>query len=600
MSQAGLVSEQVVVLDYGGQYTHLIARRIRRLGVYSHICAPEDYEPGDPTVIGVILSGGPGSVRAPGAPTLPCPVDALPTTLGLCYGHQLLAHASGGTVGSGGAREYGLATVDARPDATLFAALPAAQQVWMSHGDHVEELPAGFRVTASTPTLPVAAFESDDRRLFGLQFHPEVTHTEHGTAILDRFLTACGARRTWDPASFRDAAVRRVLGAAGAHKDLFLLVSGGVDSLVTLAVCLEAVGPERVRSLHVDTGYMRHRESAEVMAALEDMGFRNLELIDASERFHSELDRLVEPEAKRRVIGRLFVEVVQDALGTGGLGDDTLLVQGTIYPDRIESGGSKNAAVIKTHHNRVAEIQRLLDEGKVVEPLADLYKDEVRELGEELGLPRDLVQRHPFPGPGLAIRILASDTDVPEDVSAEASDAAALAAPEGLRATILPVRSVGVQGDARTYAHPVALWGPAAPDWGALHRAGTRLANRLRTVNRAVWSPVDPGRFRLARTGMDRATVARLQAVDHLIGQRTAHLHDIWQLPVVALPLVDATGGQVFVMRPVRSRDAMTADFFRMEPALLASLTAEVAALPGVGALLYDVTTKPPSTIEWE
>jgi GMP synthase (glutamine-hydrolysing) len=314
---------------------------------------------------------------------------------------------------------------------------------------------------------------------------------------------------------------------------------------------------------------------------------------------------VVDPELKRRIIGRLFVEVVDDAVSTLHLEEGWLLAQGTIYPDSIESGASAKADLIKTHHNRVDEIQRRIAAGRVVEPLLDLYKHEVRDLGLQLGLPRHLVDRHPFPGPALAIRALCSaDTTPPAGFDAEEPALREIAARYGLRARVLPVRSVGVQGDARTYRHPAALGYPDArpPDWDSLLCCAAEVVNRLPSLNRAVFAPggADPAALRLVPTFLDREGMDLLRQVDHIAHARTACLGEIWQMPVVSLPLVDADGRRAFVLRPVTSRDAMTADVYRMPKDLLAALQAEVQAIPGVGMLLYDLTTKPPGTIEWE
>ena len=595
----------VVVLDYGGQYAHLVAKAVRGLGVYSRIEQPEEFDLArEPNLVGLILSGGPSSVYDPGAPGLPFDPVRLPVpVLGLCYGHQLLARAAGGEVRGGGIGEYGLAQVCCEPSA-LFAGLPAEQPVWMSHRDRVERLPAGWRATASTSTLPVAAFESADQRLFGLQFHPEVHHTRHGRAILDRFLGCCTARRDWDPGHHADLLVAQVREQVG-DREVFLLVSGGVDSLVTLVLLIRALGPGRVHSLHVDTGFMRLGESDAIMAYLGELGFSHLHLERAESRFLGALAGVVEPEQKRRIIGRLFVEVVDDAVRALRLDAGWLLAQGTIYPDRIESGATAKADRIKTHHNRVDEIQRLIAAGRVVEPLADLYKHEVRALGAQLGLPPALLDRHPFPGPALAIRALCSaDAQPPEGFRAEQAELRAIAARFGLSARVLPVRSVGVQGDARTYRHPAVLWYPddRAPDWDALLACAAEVVNRLPSLNRAVFAVggADPSGLRLVPTFLDRAGMDLLRQVDHIAHARTAHLTEIWQMPVVSLPLVDAADRRAFVLRPVTSRDAMTADVFRMPADLLAALRAEVATIPGAGLLLYDLTTKPPGTIEWE
>jgi len=356
----------------------------------------------------------------------------------------------------------------------------------------------------------------------------------------------------------------------------------------------------------VDTGFMRHRESAEVMEHLRRMGFRNLHLTDASPLFFRRLRGVVDPEEKRAVVGRAFVDVLHEELARLMPGEDWLLVQGTIYPDSIESGGTQDAACIKTHHNRVEEIDALLRAGKVVEPLVDFYKDEVRALGRSLDLPTHLLDRHPFPGPGLAIRILCRQADRPreEPVMGSGEPAAAFCAEHGLGMATLPVRSVGVQGDLRTYERPALLWQLSGGnvDWPRLLDCATGLANRFPGINRALLARRSPAGLGLHTrpTLLDEKTVAGLRRVDDLVRRRLEHIKEIWQIPVVSLPLYDAEGRQVFVVRPVCSRDAMTAQVYQMPQELLESLYDDVAKVEGTGLLLYDLTSKPPGTIEWE
>ena len=601
---------RIAVLDFGGQYAHLIARRVRQLGFYSELFEPEAFVPAEhPGVAGVILSGGPRSVTelsgrpklVEGALRFDLRTVGVPV-LGICYGHQLIAALLGGEVVSGQTPEYGMTTVRCETGAELFEGLDADQRVWMSHGDHVEKVPCGFCVTASSDRVPVAAYESMDRPIFGVQFHPEVTHTEHGLAMLERFLSRCAPERSWRRQAMAEALVEQTR-AQAEGKRLFLLLSGGVDSLVALAVCVRAVGPERVFSLHVDTGLMRQGESEDVMVAMRALGFRNLEVARAEALFLERLKGIADPEEKRRRIGALFVEVLRAHMARHPLGNDWMLVQGTIYPDRIESGGTRQAAKIKTHHNRVPEIERLLEQGRVIEPLADLYKDEVRALGLELGLPEASVNRHPFPGPGLGIRVLASDGQVPAGFDAESERVEQLAAAAGLRASVLPVQSVGVQGDGRTYRHPAAVWAEHGwPGWRALKSVAAEVVNRVASVNRVVFceEPLPAGSLSLRPCEVDKATLDRLRRVDALMRERTEAMREIWQMPVVALPLFEASGRQAFVVRPVWSEDAMTAEVFEMERSAWVALSSEARTIAGVGPLLYDLTTKPPGTIEWE
>jgi len=597
--------DHVAVLDFGGQYAHLIANRVRALGVYCVVMAPEDFRAGAGAPAGLILSGGPQSVTDEHVQMMRARLAGYGNPiLGICFGHQLLAKLHGGRLAHGTERQYGPTPIRCDPSAELFNGLPTKQTVWMSHGDHVAELPPRFRATATADNCAIAAYEADLQPIFGVQFHPEVVHTPHGNAILKNFLTTCRIRTPWAPDGMRRRVVEQTRAAAG-DATLFLLVSGGVDSLVALQVCIEAVGPERVRSLHVDTGLMRLGESDDILKFLAAEGFQNIEIARAEERFLRELAGVADPEQKRAIIGRLFVEVLREKLHELALGDNWKLVQGTIYPDTIESGGTKNAAKIKTHHNRVPEIQAMIDRGLVVEPLRDLYKDEVRLLGRELGLPQPLLDRHPFPGPGLGIRLLCHDGQAAAPSAfADAPRLETELAKAGLRGRILPVKSVGVQGDERSYRHPAVVWSPDGrwPAWPELNALANRLVNELADINRVVISLEDltDVKFALRETFVERVGLDRLRQVDARLQRRLAGIPEIWQAPVIALPLFDAAGDQAFVLRPVCSRDAMTADVYPIDFGLLAELARETRAVPGAGALFYDVTTKPPGTIEWE
>ena len=619
--------EFVAVLDFGGQYAHLIANRVRALGVYCTVMQPEEFDAeAAGRVAGLILSGGPQSVTDGHVAAMRPRLEGFDKpVLGICFGHQLLAKLHGGALAHGCDRQYGPTPIRCEPGARLFAGLPVEQSVWMSHGDHVAKVPPGFCVTATSDSCAVAAYEAQGRDVFGVQFHPEVVHTPHGGALLRNFLARCRIRTPWAAGSMRERVVAQTRAAAG-DSTLFLLVSGGVDSLVALQVCIEAVGAERVRSLHVDTGLMRLGESDDILKYLAAEGFRNIEIERAEALFLKQLAGVAEPEEKRAIIGRLFVEVLREKLRTLNLGGNWKLVQGTIYPDTIESGGTKNAAKIKTHHNRVPEIQAMIDQGRVVEPLRELYKDEVRLLGRELGLPQALLDRHPFPGPGLGIRLLCHDgapapaafADQPaldemllRTDSPLAQGQGGLSLPRsmaqgqgGLRGRILPVKSVGVQGDERSYRHPAVVWSPKGllPGWPVLNALAARLINGLGEINRVVISLEDLSgeRLELRQTYVMREGLDRLRQVDHLVQRRLGSITEIWQAPVIALPLFDAAGDQAFVLRPVCSKDAMTADVYPADMGLLSELAKAVRAVPGAGLLFYDITTKPPGTIEWE
>lgn len=588
----------IAVVDFGGQYAHLIARRVRALGMMSRIVQPTELRV-ENGLAGIILSGGPRSVLEPDAPRLPFDPRTSPVPiLGLCYGHQLLAQMLGGRVCRGGRREYGLTDVVVNGEARLFAGIDPRQTVWMSHGDHVSELPHGLHATASSANLKVAAFECGNGRFFGMQFHPEVTHTRCGNAMLDRFLECCTSVRTWQPRGIAGLLVERVRAEVGERRVL-LLVSGGVDSLVALAICSRALRPEQIHAVHVDTGLMRLDESREVMRWLQSLGLSHAELVE--DDFSRFLAGVVEPEEKRARIGRRFVEIVQERLGDLHLDENWLLAQGTIYPDTIESGATQHAAKIKTHHNRVKEIEDLLRAGRVVEPLRELYKDEVREVGRALGLPDELVNRHPFPGPGLGIRVVCSDGTA-EPVPMDDVLFQKILGKHGLCGKVLPIRSVGVQGDERTYRHPAVVWFEPGRNerWSDLLPAAVAMVNQVSAVNRVVFALAEPGNLEVRPTYAERGVLDRLRAVDAFFRRETLICKSIWQMPVVALPLYDARGGQAYVLRAVTSEDAMTAGVFEFEFEFLRAMVNKARAQFGIGPVFVDITTKPPATIEWE
>jgi len=601
--------ERVLVLDFGGQYAHLIANRVRRLRVYSEIVLPSQPPGRLDGVCGLILSGGPSSVYSPDQP----PYDpawfrlGLPV-LGLCYGHQLIAQEFGGEVKGAGHQEYGIAHLHVRKPEGVLRGLVSEERVWMSHGDSVVRLPDGFEVLGETDDCPVAAMGDARRRIYGLQFHPEVTHTPHGMAILDNFLSLCCCARTWTMDRFIGETDERIHRQVG-ERNVFLLVSGGVDSAVAFVLLARALGEQRVVGLHVDNGFMRLDESALVKRSLDAAGFRNLHVVDASERFLTAVAGVADPQRKRQIIGDTFIAVQQEAAERLGLDPDHwILGQGTLYPDIIESGGSRHAAVIKTHHNRVDIIWKLLSEDRVIEPLDQLYKDEVRQVGRQLGLPEELVRRHPFPGPGLAVRCLCSDGEeqaIDDNVRRRVEE---IAREFDLAADILPVRSVGVQGDSRTYAHPAVVIGDAS--WETLEAASTAITNGVRAVNRVVWAPAGaPDASELVRSlrsrrcYLDRARLDLLRRADHISMSALAEdgiMDTIFQFPTILLPLGATPEGESVVLRPLESTDVMTARFAPLPAATRAKIIARIRELPGVEAVFYDVTHKPPATMEWE
>jgi len=596
--------DTIAILDFGGQYTHLIANRIRRLGVYSEILSNDIPANSITKFKGIILSGSPHSTLEPDRPGVDPKIFSLGIPiLGLCYGHQLMAQNLGGSVVAGKYREYGIAQINITNSNSLFAGLDKLQQVWMSHGDAVETLPKGFDVAASTDNCRIAAMSNESLRMYGLQFHPEVTDTPNGMKMLDNFINICQCTRNWNTATFLRETGEEIKKICGSKK-VFLLVSGGVDSTVAFTLLNKVLGPQNVFGLHIDNGLMRHEESGAILDYMKANGFDNLHIVDASDRFLDALKNIAEPEQKRRIIGQLFIEVKETTLMELGLNPaEWILGQGTIYPDTIESAGTKHADRIKTHHNRVDAIMDLLEKGELVEPLALLYKDEVRELGANLGLPKNLLWRHPFPGPGLGVRLLCSNGKEISIDKSVSDKIAGISQKANYTATILPIRSVGVQGDSRTYAHPALVCGNK--DWDKLEELSTKITNAVRDVNRVVYglrTSKEP-LYHIIEAYTTKDRLATLRAIDHIVTQalyKFSEYDTVWQMPVVLLPLVNNAGKQCVVLRPIMSQEAMTARFARLKDETLNYILSEAGKVESVGDIFIDVTHKPPATIEWE
>lgn len=494
--------ETVIILDFGGQYTQLIARRVRELGVYCEIVPfnikPEELRKKNPR--GLILSGGPSSVYEEGAPHPDREIIEMGVpVLGICYGVQLLAYFLGGQVSPSSRREYGHADIKVISSTKLLAGLPSEIKAWMSHGDQVSQPPSGFTITAETDAA-IGAVEDDSRNLYGVQFHPEVAHTPFGKDILRNFLVnICNLRCDWTMASFIETTVEEIRRRVGAGRAVCGL-SGGVDSSVAAALVARAIGDRQV-CIFVDTGLLRKNEFEEVLEAYREMDL-NVVGVAAGERFLTKLAGVTDPERKRKIIGNEFIEVFQEEARK--LGDVDYLVQGTLYPDVIESVSVKGpSAVIKSHHNvgGLPEKMHL----KLIEPLRELFKDEVRRVGRELGVPEEIVSRQPFPGPGLAVRILG---EVTADRVSLLQNADQVLIEEIRRAdlydkvwqafaVLLPVSTVGVMGDNRTYENAVAIRAVESvdgmtADWArlphdVLQRISSRIISEVRGVNRVVY-----------------------------------------------------------------------------------------------------------------
>ena len=431
---------QIAIIDFGSQYTHLITRRVRQLGVFANIYPPSVKTQNLKGVRGLILSGGPRSVHDKTAVKYNKKLFSLGVpTLGLCYGHQLIAQHFGGRVLPGKTKEYGFASLSLLSSNGLLNGLKNKSRIWMSHGDSVAVMPDGFAVSGKTLDCPVAAMSDEKNKIYGLQFHPEVAHTDEGMKILKNFVfSICRCQKDWSLEKYWPEIIRAVEKTVG-RRNVFLLVSGGVDSTVCFALLEKIFGKTRVFGLHIDNGFMRLDESKKVKAALARAGFADLVVIDAADKFLAKTAGLVDPESKREAIGRTFLAVKDEVMALEKMNQkDWVLAQGTIYPDTIETGGTRHADKIKTHHNRVKEVLKLMRLGALVEPLVTLYKDEVREIGRKLGLPSSLINRHPFPGPGLAIRTLCSDGKVGKLASEQVGKLAAMVGPE-LKSAILPL-----------------------------------------------------------------------------------------------------------------------------------------------------------------
>lgn len=498
---------QIIVIDLGSQLSHLIARRVRELGVYSEVIGSdvssgEIAQMADGDLKGIIISGGPASIYEDGAPGIDRNILGLGVpVLGICYGHQLIAHYAGGEVARSKNKEYGttILSISRRKGiSALFSGIKERLlKVWMNHGDIVKSLPDGFSITASTENSPVAAFENTEKRLFGVQFHLEVTHTESGSQIISNFIfRICMVEKDWSMKGFASSGVELIKTQLG-QRNAIIGLSGGVDSSVCAALASKAIG-KRLTALFIDTGLMRAGEADEIREAFGS--WLELRIINAGEEFFSKLKGVADPELKRKIIGETFIRVFERESGKLDAG---VLIQGTIYPDVIESGSTKHSSTIKTHHNVGGLPEKLNLE--LCEPLRELYKDEVRELGRELGLPEALINRHPFPGPGLAIRVIGECT--PENIETvrkadqilnqELAKAGFYSRTWQAFCVLLPVRSVGVQGDARAYKKVVAVRMVDSVDamtvnftrapYGLLECISTRITNEIGEIGRVVY-----------------------------------------------------------------------------------------------------------------
>ncbi len=623
--------DKIVVLDFGSQYAHLIAKRLRMMGYYSEIALPSADVSLIPDVKGVILSGGPASVYDSDVPEFNAAnLELKVPVLGLCYGHQLMASSYGGKVGKADVGEFGFATLelnDKGRSSPLFAGVSAASQVWMSHQDGVLEAGEGFEVIGTTKDCPFAAVQNLEKKRFSLQCHCEVKDTLEGNKIFENFASLiCGMQKNWD----EDTVLNHILESIktdARDKNVLLFLSGGVDSTVAFALLNKALGQDRVLGLHIDNGFMRKNESSKVAAAYRAHGFTNFIVEDASKSFLDAVKQLTDPQKKRMAVGENFITVRNEVVEKQHLDQEQwMLAQGTLYPDIIESGGTKNSKVIKTHHNRVDGIQKLIEKGLIIEPLKDLYKDEVRRIGKKLGLEDELVMRHPFPGPGLSINVLCSDGKVSDTIHFEQVEAQkeldnvtldmfCADCSASLVRSVLPVRSVGVQGDFRTYRFPGVL--TFAPEgegffhlpgkWEKLEQASSTITNASSFINRTIIKlfqrpGVSDEDMKLQEGYCDKMRLDQTRDADDIM---LTALHEsgwydkIFQHLTINLPYASAANHCSIVLRPLCSEDVMTARFAQLPQDLLKSVVRKIAALPYVDAVFFDPQNKPLPTFGW-
>lgn len=621
---------KIVVLDFGSQYAHLIAKRFRMMGYYSEIELPSAPLSAFENARGIVLSGGPSSIYGADTPEFNSEILSLDIPiLGLCYGHYVVQAGYSGTVEKAAAGEFGLATLTLNPAVScpLFEGTEAEQQVWMSHQDEVTKLGDGFEAVGSTRNCAFAAAQNRAKKRFSLQFHCEVKDTPCGNKILENFARLCGMEKNWDEDTVLHHIIESIQKQAEG-KNVLLFLSGGVDSTVAFALLNKALGQERVLGLHIDNGFMRKNESADVAAAYKSRGFSNFITEDAGSGFLKAVEHLTDPQKKRMAVGEHFISVRNEVVGRLKLDEDKwLLAQGTLYPDIIESGGTKNSRVIKTHHNRVDGIQRLIEKGLVIEPLKDLYKDEVRSIGKKIGLEDALVMRHPFPGPGLSINVLCSDGTMTESDREELKKAQEEIA--GIRLTmfceqcsahlekyILPVKSVGVQGDFRTYRYPAVIsfkreeggFFHLPKKWEKLEEASVLITNSAHSINRTVirlWQnpKVTDERFSLQEGYCDKRRLDQTRDADSIVLaalHRSGWYGNIFQHLTINIPYASEPQRCSFVLRPLCSEDVMTARFAHLPHELLHEITQELSKLPYADAVFFDLTNKPPATFGWE
>jgi len=619
----------VAILDAGAQYGKVIDRRVRELRVRAELVPMST--PASQLVkagfSGIIISGGPESVYGPKAPKFDSEIFScgIPV-LGICYGMQLLNYHLGGVVSKKETREDGVFHVEIVTKSILFDGISSPSRVLLTHGDSVIEIAPDLEVVALSPEGIPSALQHKTKPLYGVQFHPEVDLSVDGKALLSNFLfKVCNLKPNFDFGSRKQAAIDYIRGVVG-DASVLILVSGGVDSSVCAALLYEALGKDRCYAIHIDNGFMRLDESRKVADALKSIGLE-LKVVHAQERFYNaktEIDgvetpmlkTVLAPEVKRKIIGDTFIRVSEEEIR--GLGIDPasiFLAQGTLRPDLIESAShiaSSKAEVIKTHHNDTALVRALRKAGRVVEPLQDYHKDEVRELGKDLGLPEALVWRQPFPGPGLAIRIICSESPYYHEQQDSISNKLRSLWTRTFKAHLLPIRTVGVQGDGRSYSSLVGLFGPS--NWKDLMETAKKIPKLIHEVNRVVYVIGSTGEeekiaYEITPTRLEPDVIHQLQAADDIVNTelfKHGLLRKLSQVPVVLFPANFGKAGA----RSIAIRAFITNDFMTGVPGIpgehfplsfLDDVASEILSrVPGIVRVVYDLTTKPPATTEWE
>lgn len=598
------MTDKIAVIDYGGQYAHLIATKIRDIGVYSEIIDTENQISNLKDFKGIILSGSPAlSSDNEIKVDLEILKFGIPI-LGFCFGHQEIAKFHGGKVERKG-QEYGKTILRKTKDSDIFKELNNEEIVWMNHGDSVTDPgdmdEIGVSVYQDNTIQKYSAIEHKEKKHYGFQFHPEVENTVNGEKMFKNFcFNICKCKKSWDSEKILKQ-IEMEIKEKNINKKIFMLVSGGVDSTVAAIILSKTIDKKNIIYLHVDTGLMRKNESVNVLNLFEKESLKkNIVFIDAKEQFLNALKNVYIAEEKRKIIGDLFIKILKKEVEKMGL-DDFYLAQGTIYPDRIETGETKFARKIKTHHNRVPIIEKMIVEGKVIEPLKDLYKKEVRRIGIKLGISEELINRHPFPGPGLGIRCICSDYISKINEINELS--------ESLKKKykyidILPIKSVGVKGDARSYEYPVIFW-EKFESWEKLDEIASNIFRERKGVNRFLYlfNKEEDLIFTSTRSSIDSKRIKLLQEADYIVNKIISDeglYENIWQMPIILLPTkINKNIENILVIRPINSDRGMTASFYPLSIEVIEKIKKQILKI-GIKYIAVDISSKPPATIEWE